>query len=146
MSAAYPRSSSQEPISPKDEQDLNTLVILTKIYAWFCLISVVMCLVGIAALALLAPAIAEEARRPGSSSSPATLGIFFIAMIVGLIFSIGMSWLYFKSASCIKERENKMLIQIASGIACTNAPLGLGLGIYTFIVLERPSIRVLFGR
>ena len=44
----------------------------------------------------------------------------------------------------LQKRAGKVLIFIVSGVNCLNVPLGTGLGVFTFVVLSRPSVHALF--
>lgn len=145
MSAAYPRGPADGHIEPKDESDLNTLALLTKIYGWFCGFGAVVMVGFLAFIAFLVPATAASPNGSARVQGIGPLGFMIFAAVVGGGMSCAMAWLYLKSADCIKKRQSKTLIYVAAALACTNAPLGLALGIYTFVLLERPSIKLLFA-
>ncbi len=60
-------------------------------------------------------------------------GVMGLAIIAGSILN-------FLSARWMKERRNRMFSLIVAGLNCLQIPLGLALGIFTFIVLCRPSV------
>jgi hypothetical protein len=74
--------------------------------------------------------------------------------IVGIIFiifaslAILLAWtgaiLGFITARSLPKRRRKMLCYATAGLACLWVPFGTTLGVFTFIVLSRPSIRSSF--
>jgi len=66
--------------------------------------------------------------------------------IIGGILAIAAAALNFMSARAISARRKKLLIQITSGINCLSIPIGITLGIFTFIILSRPSVTALFEK
>lgn len=47
----------------------------------------------------------------------------------------------------LKRRANDVFIQVVTGLNCVFVQvLGTTLGVFTFIVLNRPSVKALFGR
>lgn len=84
---------------------------------------------------------------PSSSAPPAELGWFFI--IIGSVISL-VAWAI---AAClivagrsISARRNWTFCFVMACIACVNMPLGTALGVFTILVLQRPSVKLLFGR
>lgn len=49
------------------------------------------------------------------------------------------------SGRCLKRRRYRMLSLIVAGIQCAFVPLGTVLGVLTIIVLQRDSVRRLYG-
>lgn len=144
MSPAYQRDPYLGQIDPKDEKDLGALALLTRIYGGLCALGAVVMVVLLVVIAFLAPAAAGSSSRSTGMQGVGVLGIYLVFMLIGAGVSCAMTWLYFKAASCIEMRESKTLVYVAAALACTNAPLGLALGIYTFVLLERPSIKAFF--
>ncbi len=130
---------------PKDESDLGTLSLLTKIYGGLCAFGGVLMVALLAVMAFLIPAERAASGRAGGGEGAEVTILYLIIAVIGAVISGAMAFLYFKSADCIKKRQCKTLIYVAAALACTNAPLGLALGIYTFVLLERPSIKGLFS-
>ena len=62
---------------------------------------------------------------------PTTLGVTFAA-------------LKFYTARFLSERRNWLFCMVVAGVACMSFPMGTALGVFTFIVLCRPSVRALF--
>jgi hypothetical protein len=77
---------------------------------------------------------------------PAFLGWFFIAMALGVIF---LGWLFAAllawAGRCLQQRKHYTFCLVMGGIACLFAPVGTALGVFTLIVLSRPTVKALFA-
>jgi len=62
------------------------------------------------------------------------------------IVMIPMFVLHLLAGAGLRNRTRYVLILVMSGLACLSVPLGTGLGIWTIMVLQRPSVKALFGR
>jgi hypothetical protein len=75
----------------------------------------------------------------------------FIRWIFGIIgfaiflFLVTMAVLKFIAALRIKHRRSRVFCMVVAGITCLEIPYGLLLGVCTFIVLERASVKRLFA-
>lgn len=85
------------------------------------------------------------APGPGAPPFPAEMGWFFIGM-GGLFILIAqtMAVLAFLSGRWIGARKNMTFCLVVAGIECLQVPLGTVLGVFTFLVLQRPTVRALF--
>jgi hypothetical protein len=78
----------------------------------------------------------------GSASPPAIMSwIFGIIGAVVAGFATLAAALKLLAAIRLKERRSRTLCLIAAGISCLEIPYGTALGVMTFIVLGRPSVR-----
>jgi hypothetical protein len=68
------------------------------------------------------------------------IGIGVIAMLI--IAAIGV--LMLMVGSSLKAKRRWMLCLVVAGLNCMNAPMGTALGVFTFLVLLRPSVKELF--
>jgi hypothetical protein len=89
-------------------------------------------------------------RLPGSSGGapppsfmPLVFGLFGAA-IAGLAGVAAV--LKLLTAMRLKERRARTLCLITAGITCFEVPYGTALGLMTFTVLGRASVRQLFAR
>jgi hypothetical protein len=84
------------------------------------------------------------AHLPGGTgaSPPAFMSWFF--GILGAVFA-GFATLAaslkFLTAIRLKERRARTLCLITAGLSCLEVPYGTAIGVMTFIVLNRPSVR-----
>lgn len=151
--------------SDPDSKDLRTLSILHTVYGSFNLLVVlIMWIVNGVMLKMIKviPDISAEAQiEPGKGASPAqsasekqveellqgSLGSSLfdprLLLILGAALCLGCL-LYFWSASCMKQRKSIWVPYVASFAALFNVPLGLALGIYTFVILGRPGVKSQF--
>jgi hypothetical protein len=50
------------------------------------------------------------------------------------------------TAASLGTRRRRTLCLVTAGLTCASFPLGTALGIFTFIVLSRPTVKTLFER
>lgn len=84
----------------------------------------------------------------GSSASdapPAFFGWFFVAIGVAFMLGFGISAaLKILAGLWIKRRTHRIACLVFAGITCLSVPFGTLVGVFTFIVLLRPSVAALF--
>jgi hypothetical protein len=110
-------------------------------FVWFLLIAVFISVGGFAA------AFANTHATPQNGPPPAAVfgimaAIFGAILLLMLIFGV----LEFYAAVCLKNRRHPVLIQIVAAIYCLSIPWGTALGVFTFVVLNRPSVKPLFEK
>lgn len=86
-------------------------------------------------------------RIDGSEPPPPFVGWFLIVIAAGIIL-LGMSF-----AVCIAltgrflaQRAHYVFCFVMAAIECIFTPFGTVLGVFTILVLARPSVKELFGR
>lgn len=132
-------------IRSKDESDLNTLSILH--YCWTGLLGC-SALGMVAYFILIAGVVASQpAHGPhGAHDQEVVAGMMgFFGIIMGIVM-IPLFVCHLLAASGLRNRTRYIMVLVMSGMACLSVPLGTGLGIWTIIVLQRPSVKALFGR
>ncbi len=75
------------------------------------------------------------------TAPPAGIGIGLIVLgltFSGLIFLKGAANAY--SAYCLSARRHRVFCLVTAGFNCLSAPLGTALGVFTFVVLQRPTV------
>jgi hypothetical protein len=88
----------------------------------------------------------KMAGPTGQPGPPPAMGWMFIAL--GVLFPLigwTMGILVIYSGRCIKARRRWLFSLIMAGIMCINVPIGTVLGVFTFIVLLRDSVKRLYG-
>ncbi len=83
---------------------------------------------------------------PGQSAPPAFLGWFFIGMaaiFIVLIWATAIAILL--AARNLAQHRAYTYCLVVAAIECTFMPLGTVLGVFTIMVLIRPSVKELFG-
>jgi hypothetical protein len=87
---------------------------------------------------------AGTAGRAGEPS-PAVFGLIFV--IIGLIVSFlfaAQAALKLSTARAIGKRQSRTMCMIAAALSCLQMPWGTFLGVMTFMVLGRQSVKDLF--
>jgi hypothetical protein len=79
---------------------------------------------------------------PGQAPPPAFVGWLFI-LIGGAVVLFGwiIGGLTIYSGVCMRRRRYHTFSLIIAAISCLSFPLGTALGVFTFIVLLRPSVK-----
>ncbi len=82
----------------------------------------------------------------GASAPPAAFGFMF-AGIAGVVFVVmaGMALLTILTGFWLRRRRNRIVCLVVGALSCLSIPYGTMLGVFTFIVLARPSVAALFG-
>ncbi len=83
---------------------------------------------------------------PSNSQPPAFVGIFFIIfagifILLGWAFAICLAY----AGRCLGQRKNYTYCLVMAGVACMFMPFGTILGIFSIIVLLRPTVKALFA-
>jgi hypothetical protein len=132
------------PQAAQDAENLKLLVIfhyvlggITGIMGCFPIIHVVL---G----AIMVSGGFSHAGAPGSAP-PEAFGWFFI-VIGGLICLVAwtLAAMMILSGKWLSERKNWTFCFVIACISCLSVPLGTVLGVFTILVLQRPSVKALF--
>lgn len=62
-----------------------------------------------------------------------------------LLFALATAALSGFAGRSLSRRRHYVFCLVAAGLACLSFPLGTALGVFTFMVLQRPSVKALFG-
>lgn len=82
--------------------------------------------------------------KPGNAP-PAFIGWMFAAMGGGAVLAFWtIAGMMFAAGRAIKARRRHTFCLIVSGLSCLFMPFGTCLGVISFIVLSRPSVKALF--
>ena len=85
------------------------------------------------------------ARAP--NPPPAWFGLIFIVMgTFALLLGWTIAALAIYSGYCLRVRRHWLFSNIVAGFACLWVPLGTVLGVFTLIVLQRESVKALYGK
>ena len=78
---------------------------------------------------------------------PALFGWLFggVGLMI-FLFLMAMAALKARAGFCIKARKSRTLCLVAAGFSCLEIPYGSLLGVFTFVVLDRPSVRNEFAQ
>jgi hypothetical protein len=79
---------------------------------------------------------------PGHVPADRMVGVVFIVMAsVGILMLWTIALLAFLTGRSLARRKRLVLCYVTSAIACLQIPFGTLLGVFTFIVLARPTVR-----
>jgi len=70
--------------------------------------------------------------------------LFVLIPILIILIGWGIAVAYFLVGRFLSQRKHYLYCQILAGITCMSFPFGTILGIFTIVVLSRPSVRALF--
>jgi hypothetical protein len=94
------------------------------------------------------PATARAALRPPpqpQQQPPAFVGWMFVGMgSCGMLLGWTIGILTIVSGRCIARRRSRVFSLVMAGVNCLSVPVGTTLGVFTFIVLLRPSVQALY--
>jgi hypothetical protein len=130
----------------KDDSDLRTLSILHYVYAGLLGVGALFSVVYIAMGVFVATAVTSSSSSASDKQAGAVMGGLFIvvgAMI--FVFLAAKTVLLVLAGRALSQRRRYMLAFITACITCINVPLGTALGIFTILVLQRPSVKAAFG-
>jgi hypothetical protein len=128
----------------QDEEHLRLLSIFHYVCAG--LAAFFACIPGIYIILGLVLLFASESfAGPSRDQPPAFVGVIFI-MFGGIMMLFG--WALAASLAyagrCLSQRRHHTFCLVMAGIACMFMPFGTILGIFTILVLVRPTIKPLF--
>lgn len=101
---------------------------------------------------LTAPAAVSSATtRPGQTTQPQAPPELLGGMFIGiggciLIFALGLAALAFFTGRSLAQHRRRTFCMIMGGLICLSIPIGTVLGVFTLMVLARPSVALLFAR
>lgn len=77
---------------------------------------------------------------------PPFFGWYLLALGLGfMVFFVGSGVLKILAGIWMRRRTHRAAILVAAGVSCLSWPFGLVAGIFTFIVMARPSVVAQFG-
>jgi hypothetical protein len=128
----------------QDEEHLRLLTIfhyvVAGLAALFALFPIIHLTVGL--FIVLSP---EKIAGKGEAA-PAFLGWMFISIAV-VLMTLGWTFagLVFAAGRCLHKRKRHLFCTVVGAIECLFMPFGTALGVFTIIVLSRPTVKELFG-
>lgn len=126
-----------------DEEHLKLLsigyMVSAGVSAFYSLFALIYVLLG--AMLLFVPAGASGQGEP----PPELMGLFIGGGgLVVFLLGLTLAGLKLRTGICLKQRRSLTFCQVIAGFSCLSLPYGTILGIFTFIVVGRPSVRQLF--
>ena len=128
-----------------DEQHLRTLSIchyaLSAVCALFGLLPIFHLAIGIAIVTDAFP----QPQKGNAPFGPEFVGWIFVVVAGGMmLFYWTLAVLLVMAARRLRERRGHTFCLVVAGASCLLQPLGMVLGVFTFIVLLRPTVREAF--
>ncbi len=147
MAVTTPIVPPTEPVpghaAPEDEQHLRLLSVFYYVLSGLGgLGACVGIFYGVFGIVMTA---APEAIPSGGSPPPPALGWLLAGLGVFIVLvSAGFSLLHFLVGRFIARRAHRKFCLVVAGITCLSIPIGTVLGVFTMVVLGRPSVRARF--
>jgi uncharacterized membrane protein len=109
-------------------------------FLWFLVIAIFFAIVG------FGTAFAQVPATNATAGPPPAFFFFFMALVFGFIIFLSLLFacLEIYAGICLKNRKHPLLIQVIAALYCISIPWGTALGVCTFMVLNRPSVKVRF--
>lgn len=129
----------------QDEEHLRLLTIFhyvcAGLAALFACLPIIHLVVGLVML------FAPHVFGPSKAQPPQFLGLFFVGfatafIVLGWTFAALLAW----AGRCLGRRTHYTFCFVMACVACLFQPFGVVLGVFTIIVLLRPSVKALFGQ
>lgn len=143
----YPPVSSQPhspppAANPDDASHLQILAIFYYVFAGLNVFSVLlMAFYGVLMGAVFSAAPDNAPNADMDAAVPMIIGFFVFFTLLCLLFAA----LHFMVGQRLRQRRGYKFCQIVSIVTCLSIPFGTALGVFTLLVLSRPSVRALFG-
>ena len=126
------------------DQDLEHLRLLSIFHyvvgglmAFFACIPIIHVVIGVLMLA--------GAFGPGHGGPPPAVGILFVVIGGGIVLAgWTLAGLVIFAGRCLAQHRKHTFCLVIAGICCLFMPLGTVLGVFTIIVLMRPTVKGLF--
>ena len=137
----------------RDTEHLRLLAVFHFVAAGLALLGIVVLAIELVVFTMLPDILGVVARNTKGAPSPEELeqigfafdlGVWFIAAI--LAFVVAEFVLNLVAAFDLLKRRRRTLCLVVAALNCFSVPLGTGLGVFTFIVLSRDSVRDLYAR
>lgn len=129
----------------RDEDHLRLLTIFhyvcAGLAALFACIPVIYLVLGLVMI------FAPNVFGPGKDQPPKFVGLLFVGfaavfIVLGWSFAALLAW----AGRCLAQRKHHTFCFVMACVACLFQPFGVVLGVFTIIVLLRPSVKRLFER
>lgn len=132
------QSESPLPATPnKDGAHLRILAICHYVYAGLLLFS----LIFVFGHYFLMTTVMEMEAQQGNDEMPEeVMGYFRAFYVLAGVLLIALAVANFFVARFLKQRKNRIFTFVMAALNCLNMPLGTTLGVFTIIVLMRPSV------
>lgn len=87
----------------------------------------------------------EQVRHDPDFPAEAMGWFFVVFAVLWIVLASTFAISVALAARYLAQRRRRMFCMIVAGFLCLGFPLGTALGVFTLVVLNRESVRVLFG-
>ncbi len=142
----------EEYQASQEADQLRILAILKTIYGALIFVGSIFVVAYFAFMGVMFSSFATTTRSgPGAATRPDAIppafgSIFLVVGIIVMIILWALGGIAVYSGKCIRERRNWTLVMVSACLNCLHMPLGTALGVYTIIVINKPSVRAQFDR
>lgn len=70
--------------------------------------------------------------------------VFIIIGVIGFVLALIFGMLTLRAGKCIKARKNHQFIFVIAVLQCFTGVIGILLGVFTIIELQKPEVKALF--
>ena len=128
----------------QDQDQLRLLSILSYAYAG---IGVLSASIPVVFLAIGVLFVTNPGVFGGGKNAPPTLFGYLFAILgaVAAITGLALAVCAFLMGRFLARRKHHLFCMIVAAANCVNIPVGTALGVFTLIVLARPSVKALFA-
>ncbi|XLS28642.1 hypothetical protein ACJD0Z_15755 [Flavobacteriaceae bacterium M23B6Z8] len=125
----------------------NNLNVFRILYLVKGILTLLFCLffIGYAAFGLFFTSIPEFSE--GDNAPPFNPGIIFLIVGgIGFLICLAMGILQLMASKYIKEVRKHDFVMVVAILSCLTGILGILLGVFTIIELQKPHVKKLFGK
>jgi hypothetical protein len=127
----------------QDEEHLRLLSVFLYVCAGFA--ALFACFPFIYVIMGIAMMVSLHNVTPGRNEPPAFFGLFFILIGAAMIlFGWAFAACIAYAGRCLAQRKRHTFCLVMAAIACMFVPFGTILGVFSIIVLVRPSVKAIF--
>jgi hypothetical protein len=130
----------------QDENHLSLLSVFHYIMGGLTLLTslVFVVYIVVGALVIAQPEGFNDTSSP-NGPPPAFMGGLFIGIgVVAMVMVGAIGVLQIVAGASLRSKRRFVFCLVVAGLNCLNAPLGTILGVFTFLVLFRPTVKELF--
>ncbi len=117
---------------------------LTALFSLIPIFHVVMGLAILSGKFPMAPATATKGQLPPEGFFRMMGGMFVVMGLISICVGMTFAVLTFFSARFLGRQRNRTFSLVVAGLNCLLIPFGTVLGVFTLIVLSRPSVSALY--
>lgn len=130
----------------EDENHLNLLAIFHYVLGGLTMLGGIVFLIWVVFGGLIAAAGAGASRTSGDAAGAQIAGGLFVFFgLLGVTVCFVAGGLKVWAGRCLQAKHGYTFATVMACLECLHMPLGTALGIFTLVVLSRPSVRAMFA-